>query len=175
MTANTAATPLSALEAVVLDTETTGLDARIARIVQIGALKIKGAARSPGEPFQSLVNPGVPIPPETTRVHGIWDRDVADAPRFAEVAPALSRYLNGSILIGHTISFDIAMLQREHDIAGSGFAKRRTLDVRMLARLASHSLAKYDLDGLCAWLGVTVEGRHSAMGDAIATADVFGR
>jgi CBS domain-containing protein len=175
MAANTAATPLSALEAVVIDTETTGLDARIARIIQIGALRIKGQVRAKAEPFQALINPGVPIPPETTRVHGIWDRDVAEAPMFQAIEPELSSFLNGAILIGHTISFDIAMLQREHQLAGRAFARRRSLDVRMLARIASPSLAKYDLDGLCAWLGVTVEGRHTALGDAVATADIYAR
>jgi DNA polymerase-3 subunit epsilon/CBS domain-containing protein len=175
MTESAAATPLTALSAIVLDTETTGLDARQARIVEIAALRIKGERIDAALVFERRINPGVPIPPETTKVHGIADADVAAAPIFREIAPELAAWLGGRIVIGHTIGFDLALLKREYALAGLALPPRRALDVRLLARLAAPSLAKYDLDGLCAWLGVTVERRHSARGDALATAQVFAR
>lgn len=173
MAANAYSTPLTALEAVVLDTETTGLDARVARIVQIGAVRLHGARIDAQDRFDTLVNPGVPIPPVTTGIHGISDADVADAPRFAELEDQFSAYIGHSILIGHTLSFDLAMLKREYSLAGKPWREPRMLDVRWLARVAAPTLAHYDLDGLCAWLSISVEGRHTALGDALATAKIF--
>jgi CBS domain-containing protein len=167
------ATLLLSLDAVVLDTETTGLDARTARLVQIGAIRIAGADIDHGERFESLVNPGIPIPAVTTAVHGITDARVRDAPRFAAVAPALADFLRSSVVIGHAIGYDLAVLRREHDLAGLAWRPPRALDVRQLARLAAPGLAHYNLDGLCAWLGIDAADRHTAMGDAVATARVF--
>ncbi|MBL8586992.1 MAG: CBS domain-containing protein [Methylobacteriaceae bacterium] len=174
MVANAYSTPLSALDAVVLDTETTGLDARTARLVQIGAVRIHGERIDETDVFDVLVNPGTPIPPESTKVHGIADSDVAGAPRFAEVEPKLTAFLGASVIVGHTLTFDMAMLKREFGLADRPWRAPRMLDVRWLARVASPTLAHYDLDGLCSWLGVSVEGRHTGLGDALATARVFG-
>lgn len=173
MAANAYSTPLTALEAVVLDTETTGLDARTARIVQIGAVRLHGVKIDIEDRFEALVNPGVPIPPATTRIHGISDRDVADAPSFATLEEKFTAYLRHSILIGHTLSFDLTMLKREYLLAGKPWHAPRMLDVRWLARVAAPTLAHYDLDGLCAWLSIPVEGRHTAIGDAMTTARIF--
>jgi DNA polymerase-3 subunit epsilon/CBS domain-containing protein len=166
-------TALAAFDATVLDTETTGLDARSARLIQIGAVRISKGSVQAGRSFESLVNPGCPIPPRSTAIHGIGDSDVAGAPPFADVADALQTFLAGTIVIGHTISFDLAILERENRLAGRLWRAPRALDVRMLARLAAPSLAQYDLDGLCDWLGITIRGRHTALGDAEATAEAF--
>jgi DNA polymerase-3 subunit epsilon/CBS domain-containing protein len=169
-----AATPLLALDAVALDTETTGLDARHARLVQIGALRLgSGGSIEAGERFERLVDPGVPIPPASTAIHGITTEHVGGAPRFDAVAPELETFLGASIVIGHTIAYDIAILQREYELAGRTWRRPRTLDVRELAELAQPTLARYDLDKLCEWLSVEVGARHTAIGDAIATARVF--
>lgn len=173
MVGNAASTPLIALDAVVLDTETTGLDARAARLLQVGAVRLAGGAVVPDERFSTFVNPGVPIPPASSAVHHITDADIAAAPRFADIAPGLAAFLAGHLLIGHTTAYDIEVLRREHAMAGLPFAVPASLDVRLLARLAAPDLARYDLDALCAWLGVTVQGRHSAIGDAVATAEIF--
>ena len=167
-------TPLISLDAVALDTETTGLDARIARLVQVGGLRIRQGALNPEERFESLVNPGVAIPKVATTIHGISDGMVATAPEFADIATGLESFIGSSILVGHTIYYDLAVIDREYNLAGrKGRPDWRGLDVRMLARLASPSLADYSLDRLCDWLGIELKGRHTAMGDAEAAGRVF--
>ena len=82
----------------VLDLETTGIDPKLDRIVEVSVLKLL-----PGGDHDHRtrrVNPGVPIPPEATAVHGITDDDVADCPTFRAIAPALSKYLDGCDLAG---------------------------------------------------------------------------
>lgn len=163
-------TPLSALQAVALDTETTGLDPRSARIVQVGAVRLLGAALAEEPPFVRLVNPGGPIPPSSTAIHGISDSDVALCPGFGAQAAALGDWIGGAVLVGHTTGFDLAMLAREHALAGLEWQAPPSLDIRHLARLAFPGLMHDDLDRLCARLGIVIEGRHTALGDARATA-----
>lgn len=173
MAAHGYSTPLIALEAVALDTETTGLDARTARIVQIGAVKVRDGQIVDGSMLDRLVNPGVAIPKATTAVHGIDDRAVQGAGSFAAVAPEIEAFIEGAVIIGHTIAYDLTILQREYALAGRAWPGFRALDVRMLARVAVPSLAHYDLDRLCGWLGIVNSQRHSAAGDAEATARIF--
>jgi DNA polymerase-3 subunit epsilon/CBS domain-containing protein len=168
------ATPLIALNAVALDTETTGLDPRSARIVEIGAVRIAGGRLDPQSPsYRTLVNPGEPIPPAATAIHGIDQAAVASAPRFEGVWPAFSAYVGQSVLIGHTLAFDLAVLKRECERIGRRFESVRALDIRWLAQLAEPNLAGYALDDLAAWLDVGISGRHSALGDAAAAARIY--
>ncbi len=166
-------TPLLALDATVLDCETTSLDARKARIVQIGCLRLAHGRIGDGDVLDRLVDPGVPIPSATTSVHGITNEMVATAPSFATVAAELEAFAARTIIIGHTISYDIEVLRNEYAQASRAWPGWRALDVRLLARLAAPSLADHSLDRLCEWLGITNERRHSALGDARATAEVF--
>ncbi|MBV1695815.1 MAG: CBS domain-containing protein [Hyphomicrobiales bacterium] len=166
-------TPLAALDAVVLDTETTGLDAALARIVQIGAVRITSGAIDHGELLDHLIDPGVPIPPETTRVHGIDAARVAGAPRFPGVIAAVEAFVGPRLVIGHAIAYDITVLKREYALAARAWPGWRTLDVRHLARIALPGLAEHSLDRLCEHLEIEVRGRHTARGDAKATAQLF--
>jgi DNA polymerase-3 subunit epsilon/CBS domain-containing protein len=171
---NMASTPLLALDSVVLDTETTGLDARTARLVQIGAIRLgPGSDLVEAQRFEQLVDPGVPIPAMASSIHGIKDEDVRNAPSFSAIAPDLEAFLGSSVLIGHTIAYDLAVLQREYELSGRKWRRPRVLDVRDLAELAQPTLARYDLDRLCEWLSIDTTGRHTAIGDALATARLF--
>lgn len=171
---NIASTPLLALDSVVLDTETTGLDARNARLVQIGAVRLgSGGSIDEAPRFEQLVDPGVPIPAVASAIHGIKDEHVRNAPSFSAMAPELEGFLGSSVVIGHTITYDLAILQREYELAGRAWRRPRALDVRDLAELAQVTLARYDLDRLCEWLSIEMTGRHTAIGDALATARVF--
>ena len=173
MTSTTYSTALAALDAIVIDTETTGLDAKSARIVQIGAVRVDKGLLCLSDGYDRLVNPGIPIPPETTAIHGITDAAVEQAPKFADIAVEVQGLLTGQIVVGHTIGFDLAMFEREFKLAGRDWSAPAWLDVRLLAEIALPTLAQYDLDRLAALLGVPIEGRHTAMGDAVATAKIL--
>lgn len=166
-------TPLSALQAVVLDTETTGLDASKDRVVQIGAIALKGPSLQADDRFETLVNPSVAIPPTSTAIHGIKDEDLAAAPSPGEALAQLSDFLKERVVIGHTIAFDLEILDREASASGQHWRPLRSLDVRPLALAVAPLLTDYSLDALCAWAGIENERRHSAMGDAKATAALY--
>ncbi len=167
------ATPLIALNAVCVDTETTGLDTSIARVIQIGAVRIKTGQLDEQDVFEQLVDPGEAIPPAASAIHGIYDRDVANAQKFGEVAASFSSWMGGAIVVGYSIGFDLAMMKREHLLADMAWTPPRSLDVRYLAELAAPQLPDYSLDTVAGWLGIEIKGRHSALGDALATAEVF--
>src|SRR5262245_24974946 len=103
MVNRTSGAPLIALNAVVLDTETTGVDAAHARIIEIGAVRLAGGRISDVLPLRQLIRPDISIPPESARIHGFTDAVVADAPRFAAVWPELAGYFGDTVLIGHSI------------------------------------------------------------------------
>jgi CBS domain-containing protein len=166
-------TPLIALDAVALDTETTGLDARNARLIQIAALPLVAGRMRLEDRFERLVNPGMPIPGASAVIHGITDPMVARSPPFGEIAGNLEAYIGRAILIGYAIGYDVAVLEREYSLAARAVPRFRALDVRTLARLAAPSLADYSLEALCEWLEVRISGRHTALGDAKAAGEVF--
>jgi len=166
------ATPLIALSAVVIDTETTGLDPATARVVQIGMIRIEANALG-SEMFETLVNPGTPIPGSATAIHGISDADVAGAPTTGDAIGATLVRVGGAVVIGHTIGFDTTILAREAARSGQPWSVGPVLDVRLLARAADPALMHDDLDTLCARFGIAIDGRHTAPGDARATARLF--
>ena len=151
----------------------TGLDPRKARLLQIGAVRIQRGNLDADQRFVKLINPGALIPKASVDVHGITDAMVADAPKFPAVIQDFEAFVGNSFVIGHAIAYDLTVLQREYSLAGQSWPNIRGLDVRLLARIAAPSLADHGLDRLCAWLGIEIVGRHSALGDAIATAKVF--
>ena len=165
-------TPLFALEAVVLDTETTGLDPRTARIIEIGAVTL-GGGRTTDRTFHSFVGLAERIPAGATAVHGITAEDIAGAPPFIRVYEDLRRFVGRRVVIGHTLGFDLAVLKAECERTGSAFHSWPTLDARMLAEIAAPTLASFSVDGLAAWLQVTVSERHRAIADAQITAEIF--
>jgi CBS domain-containing protein len=169
----TNATPLIALDAVVLDTETTGLDPAKARIVEIGAVPLRRGRLDETAVLRRLVNPGEPIPADATRIHAIDDSSVASAPKFAGVWPDISAATSDAILIGHTFGFDLAVLKRECERADLAWVPPRTLDTRLLAQVAEPNLGGYTLEQLAQWLGVEIDKRHSALADAIITGKIF--
>jgi DNA polymerase-3 subunit epsilon/CBS domain-containing protein len=167
------ATPLIALDALVIDTETTGLDAAKARVVEIGALPLKTGVVDEARSFRVLINPGEAIPKVAMQVHGIGDTAVVDAPSFAQVWKEFSLRLEGTVVVGHTIGFDLAVLRRECARAGMRWQPPRALCTRLLAQAVAPTLGSYSLENLADWLEVELTGRHSALGDAGTTARIF--
>ncbi|HEY6704674.1 MAG TPA: DUF294 nucleotidyltransferase-like domain-containing protein [Xanthobacteraceae bacterium] len=167
------ATPLIAIDAVAIDVETTSLDPRRAWLVEIAAVRLVGGRLEAAASLRRRVRPPVPIPAAATRIHGIDDAAVSGAPPFAEVWPEFSVFIDGSVVIGHALGFDLAVLERECERAGLVWKLPRSLDTRLLAELAAADLPDYSLDGVAAWLRIDVTDRHSALGDAIAAARIF--
>ncbi|WP_455372985.1 DUF294 nucleotidyltransferase-like domain-containing protein [Limibacillus halophilus] len=168
-------TPLIALPALVLDLETTGLDVRSDRVVQIGALAMEGARFLEEETLELLVDPQRPIPPATTRVHGISDDMVQGKEPFPEVAHRLLELLQGRVVVGHHIAFDLAVLRHEAARAGLPWHEPPALDVGKLLGALQPGLPDTGLETVTSFLGVAIEGRHTAMGDCLTTAQAWAR
>ncbi|MGI9379946.1 MAG: 3'-5' exonuclease, partial [Methyloligellaceae bacterium] len=170
---NINATPLISLHAAVLDTETTGLRVSEDRIVQIGGVLIEGMGIDEENVLDVLVNPGIPIAEASSKIHGIYDQDVEDIGRFSSVVEKLNTFLQDRILIGHNIGFDIAVLEKEFERAGQYWQEILYLDTMILARTANPHLPDYSLESLSTWLEIDIRNRHTALGDAQATAEIF--
>ncbi len=166
-------TPLMALRAAAIDTETTGLDVRKARLIEIGVLAIDSGEMLPEPLLDQLVDCGEPVPAASTAVHGIRSGDLAGKPAFPAVHADIVCALRDRVLIGHTVGFDLALLRRECERAGLAPISAPALDVRVLAQLVSSQLSSYSLEGLAAWLGVEAGRRHRALGDAETAGLIF--
>lgn len=165
--------PLLALEAVAIDCETTGLDPRTARLVQLGGIAIRNGKVDEAETFSILVDPGMPIPAAATTIHGIADRDVAGAPSPADAIKEFLRFLDGRPVIGHAVAFDKAILAAEEQRSGGKQVEMPSLCTRSLAGVVAPALPDFTLEALAAWLGTGVDGRHTAIGDARAAGQIF--
>jgi DNA polymerase-3 subunit epsilon/CBS domain-containing protein len=166
-------TPLIALNPVVIDTETNGLDVTNARIIQLGAVCIADGQVRHDAVLEFLVNPNEPIPAATTAIHGISDQMVADADPFGVVAAPFVKFIGDAAILGHNVGFDLAMLTREFSLAGMDWVTPPFLDTMSLARIVNPVLPNYSLDLVAEWLNIDIENRHSALGDATTTAHVF--
>ncbi len=167
-------TRLDELRAVVLDTEATGLDVTRARIVEIGAVRLEGGEAA-DETFATRVDPGIPIPPSATAIHGIGDDDVRGAPSFVAAADAFAAFRGDAVLVGQSIGFDLALMLRESRRSGLPWRAPQFLDTKLLYAALLDEPEEHDLDALAAALGVEVGRRHTALDDARATAEVFVR
>ncbi|RYH11857.1 DNA polymerase III subunit epsilon [Tropicimonas sp. IMCC6043] len=167
-----AETPLRELTCVVFDTETTGLlPSSGDEIVQIAALRLIGGKRIPGETFESLVNPGRPIPASATEVHHVTDAMVADAPTIADVGRRFHAFAHDAVLVAHNAPFDLEFLRRHETDIGKCF-DHPVLDTVLLSAVVFGQSETHTLDALTERLGIVIppEARHTAMGDTIATA-----
>ena len=167
-------TSLRDLTLVVFDSETTGLDPLRDEVVQLGAVRIVNGRIVPGEEFDSLVNPGRPIPAISTKVHHITNEMVTDAPPFTEVCKAFHRFTSDSVIVAHNAPFDMAFLHRQAGVSGVQF-DNPILDTVHLSAVVFGGSAEHTLDAICDRLGVEIpaDQRHTALGDAIATAKVL--
>jgi len=170
--------PLDRATFVVLDTETTGLEPdRGDRVVSLAGVKVQGGTVRRSKYFDALVNPGRPIPSASAALHGITDARVAGLPALEAVMPAFLRFAEGAVLVGHEIWFDLSFLEPEAKRLGlpAIASSQPVLDTRVLSRLVHGELPEHDLDAVAGRLGVTIQGRHSALGDAYTTAEVLVR
>ena len=165
-------TPLSEVTFVVLDLETTGASPATCAITEVGAVKYR-AGECLGT-FETLVNPGVSIPPFITVLTGITDSMLIPAPPIAEVLPALLEFIGPAVIVGHNIRFDISFLDAALKEHGYSKLEHRRVDTLGLARrLVRDEVPDLKLGTLAHHLRVAVAPCHRAMADARATAEVL--
>ncbi len=165
--------PLQSLPAIVADTETTGLDTANDRIIEIAGVRIQNGELLTDDTFEELVDPGLPIPPKSTEIHGIRDADIEGKPQFPEVIGRFIEWAASDVLIGYSLGFDLAILESEHRRNGIAWHPPRSLDVRHLMQIVAPDLPGQSLEITAEWLGIEITDRHRAMGDALVTAQVF--
>ena len=152
----------------VIDTETTGLDPDTHSVLSLAVVPVAAGSVRYDRGRQVLVDPGVPIPAASTAVHGICDDDVAGAPALAAALAELAPMLAGAIVVGHNLEFDLAFLR------AGGLAVGQTLDTLAVSRLLwPLPGTRHRLEDVAARVGVSPVDRHTALGDAIATAEVL--
>jgi len=164
--------PLHEVPFCVLDLETTGATAASCEITEIGAVKYVG-----GElvgTFQTLVNPGVPIPPMITVLTGITHFMLVEAPRIDEALPTFLEFIGDAVIVGHNVRFDISFLNAAAIRLGYGKLPNRSADTYALARrLVRQEVRNLKLSSLAAHFRSPVTPNHRALEDAKATAHVF--
>jgi DNA polymerase III epsilon subunit family exonuclease len=160
----------------VLDTETTGLHVEGEdRVVSVAVVQLVGGRVRPQEAIHELVDPGRPIPPQATAVHGINEAMVQGAPALVDVLPRVASFVQGSVLVGHNLPFDLRGLTPTARQAGVALPSE-TLDTVALSRLVEGPDAgRRTLDAVAERLRVPVHDRHTALGDALVTAEVLRR
>ncbi len=151
---------------VALDIETTGLDPQKDAVIEIGAVRFDGR-RIEGE-WSTLVHPGRPIPPFITRLTGITDQMVIQAPPLKAVLPNLAAFAGDAPILGHNIGFDLSFLQR-HNI----LRHNEIIDTYELAAVLIPNAGRYNLGALAQQLGVPLPATHRALDDARVTRLVF--
>lgn len=166
-------TPLEHTTFVVLDLETTGGSNERDSITEIAAVKIRGGEVI-GE-FDTLVNPGRPIPQSVVSITGITDAMVAEAPELASILPSLIEFCGGAVLVAHNAAFDTGFLRTNYEAHGFDWPKPRVLcTVRLARRLVGRDeTPNHKLATLARVLKARTEPRHRALRDARATVDVL--
>ena len=158
------------MEFAVVDIETTGSTPQSAGITEI-AIVIHNGVEVTGK-YVTLINPRHKIPSFIVNMTGISDEMVATAPLFEEVAPQIYNLLNGRIFVAHNVSFDYSFVHYLLGRSGFQWSAPKLCTIR-LSRRVFPGLEKYGLGSLTRDLGIKIEGRHRAWGDAAATAQVL--
>jgi DNA polymerase-3 subunit epsilon len=150
----------------VIDVETTGGSFTSERLTEI-AVYVHDGNKIVDE-FSSLINPEQPIPYMVTRITGISNEMVANAPRFFEVAKRIVEMTEGTTFVGHNASFDYNFIRHEFKRLGYNYRRPTICTVKMSRKLLP-GMQSYSLGKLCNELGISIENRHRAAGDALAT------
>jgi DNA polymerase-3 subunit epsilon len=164
---------LAELTYTVFDTETTGLEpSKGDEIIQIGAARIVNNRLLRQEVFDQIVDPEIPLKPESIPIHGITEDMVRGQPNIDVVLPAFHAFCEDTVLIAHNAAFDMRFLQLKEERTGLTFAQP-VLDTLLLSAVAHPNQESHKLDAILDRLGIAISTRHNALEDAIATGEVF--
>jgi DNA polymerase III subunit epsilon len=167
-------TPLTELEAVVFDLETTGFSPGAGdEIISIGAVAVTGERIHEEERFYTVVNPGRTIPSHIVELTGIDAASAADAPAVMQGLQMFFAFVNKRMLIAHAAGHDRAFLNAALWKTSRTRLAHRVLDTMMIAKWLEPERSDYTLDAMLGDQGITVKNRHHAMEDSIATAQLW--
>ena len=164
---------LNELAYTVFDTETTGLNpSQGDEIIQIGAARIVNNKLLRQESFEQLVDPKRPIPAASIPIHGIQPEMVRGQPTIDQVLPAFYAFAQDTVLVAHNAAFDMRFLQLKQEQAGLTF-DHPVLDTLLLSAVVHPNQDSHRLEALAERFNVAIVNRHTALGDAMVTAEVF--
>jgi polyribonucleotide nucleotidyltransferase len=155
-------------ELVVIDVETTGTDPKMADLVEVAAVKVKGTKVV--DRWSTFVNPGRPI--VGNQMHGITDKDVKGAPSPKDGADQLLAFVGDAKIVGHNVGFDLGFIEAAKG-GGFRFEPGRYLDTLVIAREGYPGAESYKLGDLARFFGVDLTQSHRALPDAEATANLL--
>lgn len=165
------ATRLADATVVAFDCEMTGLDPRRDAICALGAVRIRDG-RITEETFSTLVDPGRPIGAAARAVHNISDADVRGCPRLEEVLGPFRDFIGSGVPLAHVATLDLSFLAPALKRTGLP-SLERVLDTAVLARTLMPAHHDVTLEGVCAYFGIPLVGRHTALGDARLSAELY--
>ncbi len=164
---------LTELAYTVFDTETTGLNPAAGdEIISIGAVRIVNNRLLRYETYEQLIDPKRPVDPMSETIHGISNEMLRGQPGLNEALPPFHDYCADAVLVGHNAAFDMRFLQLKEEQTGVRFTQP-VLDTLLLSEVLHPNQESHSLEAIAARLGVTVRARHTALGDALVTGEVF--
>lgn len=165
--------PLTELSYTVFDTETTGLNPSAGdEIISIGAVRIVNNRLLRYESYEQLVDPRRPIAAVSEAIHGISNEMLRGQPTIDEVLPQFYEYCDDTVLVGHNAAFDLRFLQLKEAQTGVRFTQP-VLDTLLLSQVLHPHQESHALEAIAERLGVAVVARHTALGDALVTGEIF--
>ena len=158
-------------EYVVFDIETTGLSKEVNRIIEIGAVKIRGG--NIVDKFSCLINPQTPLSSKIVELTNITDDMLADQPLEEEVLPRFLDFCGDAVLVAHNAGFDVGFIRTSADRILNRKLTNTVLDTVELSRLLLPGIKNHKLNTVAEHLGIKLENHHRAVDDAEATAEIF--